>query len=410
VHNLSKALQRGLQISVVLSLLALIIVFARKNIRGVEEAILAETALAMQQTVRITSFLIERVLEEVTHASTGIEIKHDMVFSPILEAGGGVEGKEKMAFLRGFYEAHKEFVTRIRLFDAEGKALGAYPPDGGVLYRKKRKEIIKDEKGRRIVVLPLTIGMNSAEGCNLLAEVSADKINELVQGLSEQEGKPLFLLTKTGQIISHPRAGHLGQNMLTVHKEEFPDHERCEMEDYLRDMMSGTKGSGVYWSRGQRKKGEKPKLMILAFHPVRLPGKTWSVGLSEDYEQVIEPVKEYSRNLFLVTEFLVIMIIAGGTTIYRFHKKRDELEITAKTTEMLSQANDQLMEEVGERKRTQQELKRANDELQSAQTQILQAEKMAAIGQLSAGVAHEIKNPLAIIILSAQALLERFKD
>ncbi|MFO7707734.1 MAG: ATP-binding protein [Desulfobacterales bacterium] len=42
-------------------------------------------------------------------------------------------------------------------------------------------------------------------------------------------------------------------------------------------------------------------------------------------------------------------------------------------------------------------LERANSDLQKAQTEIIRAEKLASVGRLSAGIAHEIGNPIGIV-------------
>lgn len=50
------------------------------------------------------------------------------------------------------------------------------------------------------------------------------------------------------------------------------------------------------------------------------------------------------------------------------------------------------------------ELERALDELESAQSQLVQSERLAAVGELAAGIAHEVNNPLNFALNAARAL------
>jgi len=58
----------------------------------------------------------------------------------------------------------------------------------------------------------------------------------------------------------------------------------------------------------------------------------------------------------------------------------------------------------------EEKVEQKSRELQSAQLSMLRAEKMAAIGQMAAGVAHEINNPLTGVITFATLVKRRVKD
>ena len=68
----------------------------------------------------------------------------------------------------------------------------------------------------------------------------------------------------------------------------------------------------------------------------------------------------------------------------------------------LSSALNRMLSRISkDRKRLQKtvmSLERANTELQNAQNEILSAEKMASVGRLAAGIAHEIGNPIGIVL------------
>ncbi|MCH8339347.1 MAG: HAMP domain-containing protein [Chloroflexi bacterium] len=54
------------------------------------------------------------------------------------------------------------------------------------------------------------------------------------------------------------------------------------------------------------------------------------------------------------------------------------------------------------------ELAEINARLQTAQAQLIQSEKLASVGQLTAGIVHDVKNPLAVIKGLAEELSEEF--
>lgn len=58
--------------------------------------------------------------------------------------------------------------------------------------------------------------------------------------------------------------------------------------------------------------------------------------------------------------------------------------------------------------KTIDDLAASNTQLASTQEALMQSEKLASMGQLAAGVAHEINNPLGVVLMYAHLLLEKY--
>ena len=75
-------------------------------------------------------------------------------------------------------------------------------------------------------------------------------------------------------------------------------------------------------------------------------------------------------------------------------KERLAKEKEIERNELIAAQKIQLEKDVAERTA---ELKQSLEDLKSTQSQLVQSEKMASLGELTAGIAHEIQNPLNFV-------------
>jgi two-component system C4-dicarboxylate transport sensor histidine kinase DctB len=167
----------------------------------------------------------------------------------------------------------------------------------------------------------------------------------------------------------------------------------------------GTGGEGALISIRRRDGNQRTPAVL--FHRLGLPDHGWTLIGASDVTSLRE-----RANLVAVTTALALALVGLIGLVLRQRRqliraKLDahdilELRVQERTRE-LRQLNEELACQIGVRERAEEELRRAQGEL-------IQAAKLAALGQMSAAIVHEVSQPLTAIetyIASTRLLLQR---
>jgi two-component system NtrC family sensor kinase len=132
-----------------------------------------------------------------------------------------------------------------------------------------------------------------------------------------------------------------------------------------------------------------------------------AVNFIEDCIELINsPFHEEWNNYFDTAIFFSIVWFFAMFFITRKQRKdmekeqlkAIELEKEFQQSEVLkTKLEIQVAERTAELRGQKEELQKALDELKTTQVQLIQSEKMASLGELTAGIAHEIQNPLNFV-------------